>query len=71
MAQWLRAVAALPEVLGLIPSFKGSNAFFWLPWTPDLHVVNKHKCRQKIHTDKTKTIFLTKGNKAKMRKLTS
>jgi hypothetical protein len=34
-------------------------------------VVNKHKCRQKIHTDKTKTIFLTKGNKAKMRKLTS
>jgi hypothetical protein len=49
MAQWLRALPALPKDLGLNPSTpmvahshfslssRGFDALFWSLWTPDMH----------------------------------
>lgn len=50
MAQWLRALSALPGDPGLIPSThlvlapvhssspRGFNAIFWAPWAPDTDI---------------------------------
>lgn len=40
----------LPEEPGLSPSahmiahssYRGADAFFWPPWVPEIHVVNRH-----------------------------
>lgn len=36
---------------------KGSNAHFWSPWTPGMHVIHRHIYRQDFHTIKIKLNF--------------
>ena len=69
MAQWLRALAALREDLGSIPStHKAAHScprrlatFFWPPWA--LHAcVYGHVCQQNICTHK---IIIKNENKRK------
>ena len=66
MAQWLRALAALLEDLGSIPSThitaytacdstsREPNPHFWPLLASGTHVVHKYTCRQDIHTHKIK-----------------
>ena len=62
MAQQLRALAALAEVLGIVPtpvwqftiiynfSSRGPNALFRPPWAPGIHVIQHiNVCKSLIH----------------------
>jgi hypothetical protein len=61
MAQWLRALAALLEDPGFIPSthtaahsclylqFLGIQCRSWFPWVPVTHMMRRHTCRQNTH----------------------
>jgi hypothetical protein len=53
MAQWLKALTALTESLGSVPSthssrhnhlyleFPGSQCSLWSPWAPDFYIVHR------------------------------
>jgi hypothetical protein len=65
MAQWLKALAALPEDLGLIQHSHGSsclsltpvlgksNTLLWPLQVSGTHVVQRHTCKQNTPTHKT------------------
>lgn len=69
MAQWLRAQAAFPENVGLIPSTHMAAAVPGNP-TPSglqrhcMHVLYKHTCKQNTHTIKQKINELKDKNKS-------
>lgn len=35
-------------------SSKRSDVFFWYLWTPDIHVVHRHTCKENAHTHEIK-----------------
>ena len=62
MAQWLRALTAIQEDPGLIPSTHIAacnclltvqchkiNAIFWPHWALGIDMVHRHACRQNTH----------------------
>lgn len=67
MVQWLKALVALPGVLGSIPaptgwfttviSYNSSSrkydALFWLLQVPGMHMVHRHTYIQNTHAHKT------------------
>jgi hypothetical protein len=73
IAQQLRALAALPEGLGLSQitnmavynsHLKRSEALFWPPQVPSIHTVHRH-----IYTDKIPIHIKLKNKKSKTRRL--
>jgi hypothetical protein len=61
LAQWLRALSALPEVLSSIPSNPhGSLKLSVTPVPEDLTLI-PHKCRQNLNIRKIKINYIKKG----------
>jgi hypothetical protein len=63
MAQWLRALTAVPKDLASIPSThkvvhncqRGFDALFWpLCTVPGIDMLHRYTCRQNTHTYKIK-----------------
>lgn len=57
MAQPLRTLAVPAKEMKSTPSThtevyktssKKTNALFWLPWVPDIHILNRYTCRQTL-----------------------
>jgi len=61
MAQWLRALAALPENLGFPGTHRAALSYlllqlqdilFWPLQTPNTHTVYRYACRENTHIHK-------------------